>query len=254
MDLLIMTFNLRYDNPEDGENSWSNRKAKVVEIIKQEQPVIIGTQELLPAMIKDLDELLTEYDWFGQPRQSNDEYSVIFYKKDEVRFVENGTFWLSETPLVEASISWDSSLPRICTWGEFVCLNSPHRFRVFNTHLDHISEEARIKGVQVIEKYMAALNESEHLPAILTGDFNAEPASDEVKFWMDKPFTSVYSVMKIQGEGLTFHDFEGGSDGEPIDYIFVSKDIEIKSGRIIHSKMDNMYPSDHYPVSAIVKI
>ncbi|MFJ7724645.1 endonuclease/exonuclease/phosphatase family protein [Neobacillus sp. NPDC097160] len=254
MDLLIITFNLRYDNPEDGENSWSNRKAKVAEIIKQEQPAIIGTQELLPAMIKDLDELLTDYDWFGQPRQNDDEHCAIFYKKDMVQLVKNGTFWLSETPSVKASISWNSALPRICTWGEFVCLNSVHRFRVFNTHLDHISEEARIKGVQVIEKYMSALNESEHLPAILTGDFNAEPDSDEVKFWEDKPFTSVYSVMKTTGKELTFHDFEGSLEGAPIDFIFVSKDIEIKSGRIIHSKVDNRYPSDHYPVSAAVKI
>ncbi|QCJ44313.1 endonuclease/exonuclease/phosphatase family protein [Bacillus sp. S3] len=254
MDLLIMTFNLRYDNPEDGENSWSNRKAKAAEIIKQEQPAIIGTQELLPAMIKDLDELLTEYNWFGQPRQSNDEHSAIFYKKDKVELVKSGTFWLSETPTVEASISWDSALPRICTWGEFICLGSAQKFRVFNTHLDHISEEARIKGVRVIEAYMDALNKSEPLPAILTGDFNAEPASDEVKFWKDKLFTSIYSVMKIQGAGLTFHDFEGGFVGEPIDYIFVSKNIKIESGTIIHSKVENGYPSDHYPVSAIVKI
>jgi endonuclease/exonuclease/phosphatase family metal-dependent hydrolase len=256
MDVRIMTFNLRYDNACDGINSLSNRIGKIVHIMKQEQPDIIGTQELLPTMISDLAKRLPNYDWFGKPRRSNDEHSAIFFRKDLVQVINNGTFWLSETPLIEGSTSWNSSLPRICTWGEFHCLDYPYKFRVFNTHLDHMSKEARLKGVMGIKQYMDTLNREEHLPLVLMGDFNAYPNSEEVRFWQDdNHFTSVYSTMD-RDETLrkTFHDFEGGYQGEPIDYIFVSKTIQIKSGSILDSKVDNMYPSDHYPVCARINI
>ncbi|NYE05837.1 endonuclease/exonuclease/phosphatase family metal-dependent hydrolase [Bacillus niacini] len=256
MDIVIMTFNLRYDNASDGINSWTNRIGKIVHILEQTQPAVIGTQELLPTMITDFARRLPDYDWFGKPRRSNDEHSAIFFRKDMFRVINSGTFWLSKTPSIEGSSSWNSSLPRICTWGEFHCLDQPNKFRVFNTHLDHMSKEARVNGVRVIKQYMDTLNREDYLPHMLMGDFNAYPNSEEVRFWQEDPqFTSVFSTMdRHETLRKTFHDFEGGYQGEPIDYIFVSKTAQIKSGSIIYSKVDNMYPSDHYPVCARINI
>jgi endonuclease/exonuclease/phosphatase family metal-dependent hydrolase len=253
----IMTFNVRVHVPSDGLNAWPYRVEKLATLINQEHPMIIGTQEMLPSMIKELDGKLTDYDWFGKPRRRDDEYSAIFYRKDKFKVLNHGTFWLSETPAVEGSISWNSNFPRVCTWGEFESIENPHcKFRVFNTHLDHISEEARSKGVHVILHFINQLREKENLPIILMGDFNAFPNSHAVQFLQeDAQFINAYSKIDLD-EHLrkTYHDFKGGIEGEPIDYIFTSPNIEIIKAEIIHKTVDNMYPSDHYPVTALIKV
>ena len=218
---------------------------------------MIGIQELRPHMLEELTAQLPDYDWIGLPRRENDEYTSILYKKSVVQLRDHGTFWLSETPETQGSMSWNTEYPRICTWGEFQFLEKPEtRFRLFNTHLDNISELARVNGVKTIQLYMEKLNDRNSLPHILTGDFNSFPDSVAVKFWTNNQDFIDTFIKCDEAENLrkTFHNFEGGEEGEPIDYIFVTSDIQILKTKIIRSKVDNQYPSDHYPVCSIMDI
>jgi endonuclease/exonuclease/phosphatase family metal-dependent hydrolase len=253
----IMTFNVRVDIPNINKNAWSDRIEKVAEVINQESPVIIGLQEAKIEMISELINELPNYHWEGEPRRKDDECTPIFFRKDLVELLETDTFWLSKTPFEEGSMSWDSSYPRICTWGEFSFKEEPNnRFRVFNTHLDHMSEDARNQGVQLIGRIINQLNKKDLLPSILMGDFNDYPNSETVIFCeKEMQFVNAYSIM-AQEEYVrkTFHDFEGGDEGEPIDYIFVSKDVKLLGVEIIRTKINGLYPSDHYPLTMIAEL
>lgn len=186
-------------------------KIFIAQIINEEKPLLIVTQELLPHMVLDLEKILKEYTWVGKPRSMGDEYNAIFYRKDLIKRINHGTFWLSETPAVEGSISWDATLPRICTWVEVETIDSKFKFRLFNTYLDHVSKEAWVHGIKIIKDFINQINAREQLPTILTGDFNTEhPADEEVAFWTKKSgFISVFTKMEgKQKTRKTFHDFK----------------------------------------------
>ncbi|MCC2683995.1 MAG: endonuclease [Paenibacillaceae bacterium] len=94
---------------------------------------------------------------------------------------------------------------------------------------------------------------------ILTGDFNSYPQSDVVQFMRGQLAFDEHTVDMIDAysviagsPGLTSHGFAGGEDGEPIDYIFVSPDVRVRQVAVDRRKVDEGYPSDHYPVFADV--
>jgi endonuclease/exonuclease/phosphatase family metal-dependent hydrolase len=250
MELCMMTFNLRVDIPSDGENKWLNRADKVAEMIIKHNPIIIGIQEGLSYMLTDIVDRLGAYQWIGQGREAGNkgEFSAIFYKKDVLRVVENGQFWLSEQQDNPGSKSWGADYPRICTWGLFQFLQQPEKeFYIYNTHLDHISQEAREKGVQMIWDKMFS-QQQKTIPSFLTGDFNATPDNNVIKFLKNtNELIDAYSI--LQGEvGSTFHSFSGGTMGYPIDYIFATSNVELQNILVDRSKVSDCLPSDHYPV------
>jgi endonuclease/exonuclease/phosphatase family metal-dependent hydrolase len=52
----VMSYNIRYDNPGDGDDQWANRKEAVVELIKYYQPSVLGLQEALHHQLAFMDE------------------------------------------------------------------------------------------------------------------------------------------------------------------------------------------------------
>src|SRR5699024_9398527 len=119
----VMSYNIRYDNPDDAPNNWDNRKGSVANLIQFYEPAFIGTQEALFNQLQDLDESLENYDWIGKGRKDGKkggEYSAILYDTDKFRLVSDtdSTMWLSRTP-DKPSKDWDAALPRIITWGKF---------------------------------------------------------------------------------------------------------------------------------------
>lgn len=255
--LSVMTFNLRQNTPVDGINAWPYRIDKVTQIITSNKPNLIGTQEGLYSMLNDIQKELPQYGMIGNGREGDrkDEHCAIFYNKDMLKLLNHDQFWLSETPDKVNSISWNSAYSRICTWGTFCFLNHPSKeFVVFNTHLDHVSEEAKEKGIQLIWSKMQTVIQ-EGYPVILTGDMNATPKSKTIQFLrgeitldgINVNLTDSYTTLD-QLPGATSHQFTGTIDGEPIDYIFTSKNIKVENTKIDRSIFDGHYPSDHYPV------
>jgi len=157
---------------------------------------------------------------------------------------------LSETPNL-VSKGWDGACNRICTYGLFKDLKTKKTFWVFNTHLDHVGDEARVKGVELILSKMKEINTKKY-PVFLMGDFNSEPQTKqiaEVKQVMDD--TKDISKEKPFGPSGTFNDFK---HNEPVtlllDYIFISKNsgLTVKKHAVLSDSKDLKYPSDHLPV------
>ncbi|MGM1046266.1 MAG: endonuclease/exonuclease/phosphatase family protein [Bacillota bacterium] len=253
MSITAMTFNLRVNVPTDGINAWPYRKHRAAAIIAASAPDIFGTQEGTSAMLKDLDEALPDYHRIGNGRlgegnHPNDEYCAIYYKHAELTPLKHGQFWLSETSSEPGSISWDSSLPRICTW---VCFQSKKisdfQFYVLNTHFDHMGLIARQKSAQLVLKQIQQYREEHQIPVILMGDFNASPEQPEITM-LRQQLQDAYALLS-EPIGCTFHDFKGGQDGEPIDYIFTTPDIKMTDILIHRDQIDGGFPSDHYAIS-----
>jgi endonuclease/exonuclease/phosphatase family metal-dependent hydrolase len=251
-NLKMMSYNIRLDVASDGENAWPNRKDYFTSQIQFYSPDIFGVQEATPGQIIDIGLALPEYSKFGIGREENEtgEACTIYYKKQRFKVEQINTFWLSETPNV-VSKGWDAACNRICTYALFKDLKTKKLFWVFNTHLDHVGNEARVKGVQLILSKMKEIN-TKNYPAFLMGDFNSEPNTNqiaEVKKEMDD--TKEISKEKPFGPSGTFNDFK---HNEPvtllIDYIFISKNsgLTIQKHAVLSDSKDLKYPSDHLPV------
>ena len=160
-NLKLMTYNIRLDVMSDGENNWTNRKDFFTAQIQFYEPDLLGVQEAKPNQVIDIAQALSQYDYIGIGREGEGkgESSNIFYKKDRFKVMQSGTFWLSETPEV-ISKGWDAAFNRVCTYGLFKDLKTNQTFWMFNTHLDHIGEVARTKGILLILSKMQTLNKS----------------------------------------------------------------------------------------------
>jgi endonuclease/exonuclease/phosphatase family metal-dependent hydrolase len=250
--LKIMTYNIRLDVASDGENDWNHRKDYFTSQIQFYEPDIFGVQEARPNQVIDIATSLLQYDNVGIGREGigKGESSNIFYKKERFRVKESNTFWLSETPN-EISKGWDAAFNRVCSYALFKDLKTKQLFWVFNTHLDHIGEDARTKGIQLILSKIKQLNTKKY-PVIFMGDFNSQPNENRIitlKKVMDD--SREVSQEKPFGPSGTFNNF---IHNEPvtklIDYIFISKNsiLKVKKFAILSDSKDLRYPSDHLPV------
>lgn len=256
----LMTYNIRYDNPSDGENVWTNRRDVLLNQILFYEPDVIGTQEGLEHQIKYLDENLKSYKYVGIARadvkeNSIGEYSAVFYNVNKFKDLKSGTFWLSKTP-DKPSRGWDASLNRICTYILLKDKKSGKKFWVFNTHFDHKGIEARQKSAELIIKKIKGINK-EKLPVFLMGDFNLTPDESPIKY-ITKNLIDSKSVSQQQpfGPDGTFNGFKVSDDrNRRIDYIFVSqKNIIVKKYAVLANVRQLKYPSDHFPVYISVEI
>ncbi|WP_235528267.1 endonuclease/exonuclease/phosphatase family protein [Sphingomonas sp. Leaf231] len=257
-EVRVMTFNVRFANPADGANVWSARREVFMRTVREADADVIGTQELLRSQGEDLVTALPGYRWFGRDRLGghDTEYMGIFYRADRLRLLRSGDFWLSETPEKPGSISWGANLPRMVTWGVFETMRDkkPLRFVMANTHFAHRGaedEEARTSSAALIAKRLPTI--ARGLPIVLTGDLNTRPDSAAVRrltaFMTD---ASAPARTKDAPSG-TFHDFTGTAEpGKWIDYVMV-KGFRPVSASVLTTHDGARYPSDHFPIVAVVK-
>ncbi|HML64503.1 MAG TPA: endonuclease/exonuclease/phosphatase family protein [Dysgonomonas sp.] len=262
VDLNVMSFNIRYDNPDDSLNNWQYRKDVAAKTIKNQNADIVGTQEVLVNQLNDLKSRLPEYNTIGVGREDGieqGEYSAILYKKDRFKEIKSGYFWLSETPEVAGSKGWDGACERIATWAILEDISSKKQLFFINTHLDHVGKIARQEGVTLLLSRANAL--ANGLPIIMTGDFNATPESDVIKHVTDvnSPKHLIHSkdiAVEKSGTDWTFHGFGKVpmERREFIDYVFVSKGIKVAKHSVLPEKLDDTFISDHSVVVAQIEI
>ncbi|QZT38807.1 endonuclease/exonuclease/phosphatase family protein [Halosquirtibacter xylanolyticus] len=248
----IMTYNIRYDNPNDGEQSWSHRKDGILALIKYHDPQILCVQEALNSQVKDLKSGLDHYGFVGVGRddgQENGEYAGIFYDKDKYSRVEDGHFWLSATSN-KASIGWDAACIRICTWVKLRDKMTRKLLVVFNTHFDHVGKKAQSESAKLIVSKIRELTEQGKYSYVLTGDFNMEPQANAIQY-LSKKYDDAKKVSytKPYGPNGTFNrfDFNHPLDSR-IDYIFVKEGLEVEHYAVLSDSKDLHYYSDHLPV------
>ena len=297
--LRVGSYNIRNERHKDDagtENEWSKRKTDLLELVKKLDYDIFGLQEVLPGQADFLKENLPGYAMAGVHRDDGaraGEASPVFYKKDRFEVLKSGTFWLSEKPDTPGSQSWGSSKPRICTWAYLKDLRSGKKFLFANTHTDHRSKEAKIKGTRLILKRMRRLV-PRGTPIVFTGDHNCretdKPAREISKTlksalfisktpvigpwrtfngwaWRDKEFSAV-EAFKLAPEARNSRegspDAEKNSDGTHqweacgarIDYIYVSDGITVESYETVSEPRPGtkLYPSDHFPLVADIRL
>ena len=256
--LRVMTFNIRYNNPDDGEHAWPHRKERVASVIRFHEADLVGMQEALQGQIDDLEALLPEYAWFGVGRDDGataGEFSPIFYRKDRFDLIDQATFWLSETPEVVGSQGWDAALPRIVTWGRFRDNRTGTAFFLFNTHFDHRGAQARTESARLLLAQIDAL--AADAPVVVTGDFNVEPTTEAYRVMVEELGDArLRSATPPHGPDETYWGFtvETDEEGRQIDYIFVSPDVGVERFGVLTDHWNGHFPSDHLPVLAEVAL
>lgn len=254
MLIKIMSLNLRYDKPDVGVQNWHIRKEAIASLIKQYQPHLIGTQEGLPHQIQDLKNMLPDYTNIGGDRSGSgtSEHCSILFRYHELYCLETQDFFLSDTPNIAGSISWDHGIPRMTTWGRFKILteNLDHEIILFNTHLDHEVAKARELGVKLIKQIMGNFDLNQGY-FFLTGDFNTEFNSNTRKLLTQVLNNQVKledSLSKIHfSQNKTFHDFTG-KGLYSIDTIYYDSRLKMSKIMIEQSKFNQIFPSDHFPI------
>lgn len=255
----VMTYNIRTSAAADSSNGWEFRKDNLTAQVRYHQPDLLGVQEAREEQLKDMQERLPEYAWYGVGRDDqskSNEYSAIFYLKSRFKILGSGTFWLSENPEKPASKSWDSALPRICSWIKVSDLHTKKTFYHFNTHFDHKGPIARAHSSSIILQKIKTIAGSSKV--IVTGDFNTNSEQEPYK-----AITAGGTLLDAQFISKTPHYGPTGTSSgfwvdkplrAKIDFIFVSKGITVLQHAVLADQKDNRYYSDHLAVIAEIQI
>ena len=279
VELKVMSFNVRYGTAKDGPNDWDHRRALFMELLRTAEPDIIGLQEALRFQLDEIRTELPNYAEIGVGRDDGKtagEYAAILYRRDKFSVLSAKTFWLSDTPDVPGSKSWGNHVARVCTFALLRDRKTQRQFYFFNTHMDHESEPARVKGAELIAKSIENTR-MPGVPVIFSGDLNATPDSVAVRYLTGRPGDAPAprgegrSLLNLRGPGFidtyvaanpsakpqesgTFHDFKCNFDGRRIDYILVEPGMTTLEAAIDHTVREGRGASDHWAITARIRL
>jgi endonuclease/exonuclease/phosphatase family metal-dependent hydrolase len=254
--LRIISYNIRFNNPKDGDNAWPYRKDQVASVLRFHCADLIGLQEALEDQVNDLAERLPQFNWVGVGREdgrTQGEFAAIFYRQARLELLEQSSFWLSETPQLPGHRGWDAGSIRVVTWGRFRDRLTGQSFFHFNTHLDNRGEQARREGARLLLAKIEAIAQA--APVIVTGDFNCAEDSEPYRILTGAAGRSLHDARYLSSHGhhgptkTTNSNFAGLLE-EKIDYIFVKNGVNVNQHGVLSDHWDGHYPSDHLPVLA----
>lgn len=281
----VASYNVRYDNPHDGDNGWAYRKEHVKALIQFHDFDIFGIQEGMYNQVTDI-AALKQYAWYGKGRDDGDqkgEHCAIYYKKDRFELLKSGSFWLSETPDIP-TIGWDSRVnKRVCSWGRFRDLINKNEFYFFSVHFDNLGAQARRESAKLMVAKIPEI--AGDMPVIVVGDFNSTPETEQIAtmetllkdsykiskiepygpdrtssgFQYDpvreKRMDSIYAARAQENSELTTANTVQRRGSRRIDYIFVSDKITVLNyGAITDFYGAFRFPSDHFPIVSKILI
>jgi endonuclease/exonuclease/phosphatase family metal-dependent hydrolase len=252
----LMTYNIRYANPNDGVNYWENRKDKMARLLQYYEPAFLGIQEGMLHQVEYLDSCLDSYDYIGVGRddgKQKGEFCALYYDATRYIVIIDSTFWLSETPDIPSN-GWDANLNRVCTYGLFEDIRTKSRIWVMNTHFDHRGKLARENSARLILERIKLLDKDD-LPLVLMGDFNATPEEKPIQILTSELSDgAAISKKPLYGPPGTSNGFRDGKIVRRIDYLF-TRNIKVLSYAHIDDRRDNnLHVSDHQPVLMEIEI
>ena len=257
-ELNVMTFNIRYNTRNDSLNAWPYRKDNAASQIKFHNVHILGIQEAWHEQMMDLSQPRSKYKYVGVGRddgKTKGEYSAIFYDTTRMKLLGSSTFWLSLTPEIPGSKSWDAAITRIVTWAKFTDIKRNRTFFVFNTHFDHIGKEARRESARLLKQKVKDI--AGNNPVVITGDFNSKPSDEPIKIITESNDkdkfidTKAVSLTPHYGPQGTFNAFTSKEiDNEPIDFIFLKGKWKVLQHATLSQTWGGRFSSDHFPVFA----
>jgi len=256
--LVVMTYNIRLNTPDDGVNAWPERKDKVIALMRNQKADIFGLQEVLVDQLRDIEKAFPEYGRIGVGRDDGKEageFSPVFFHKERFQLLNSGTFWLSPKPSTPGSRGWDAACNRVVSWGLFKDIKTGKSFGFFNTHFDHEGRMARRNSAFLLMNAVDSI--AGKLPSVITGDFNSTPETEPMYIMTGRarPWLLFDDTRKFcpgrTGPSYTYTGFEVGAiPGQLIDYILVKHIKTVLSHTVIDENDGKYYPSDHLPVVA----
>ena len=259
----VMTFNIRNGYAKDGANHWKHRRDMVVDVIAEHGSDIVGIQEAFDFQADHIAQAMPQYGMYYVGRDDGvkaGESCAILYRRDRYELAAFGTFWFSDTPS-KPSTHWGNKHLRICSWVRLVNKADSKGVYVYNLHLDHISQNSREKSTQLLARRISTRKEKD--PYVVMGDFNMGMDNTGMKHLqevgVDTPYkrlVSAWARMHPEKAGIirTGHGFKGGRSGTAIDHILVEEGTLVIKADIDQRTIEGRYPSDHYPVTAKVKL
>lgn len=258
MHLTVMTCNVRYYGANDGENGWLYRRQLCVDVIRSRSPHIICTQELSREQCRDLKKAFPDFACYGLIDEAvgYNPTNGILFRRDSCELLSAGGYWLSESPHVPGSSSWESACVRLANWTRLRVTGTDRELRVVNTHLDHVSQLARVNQARLIVQDAAAFPCT--YPQVLTGDMNCDATNEAIHVlkaggWLD----SYAQVHGTEDPGHTFHRFVGPAFESTVgkmDWVFYRGELSVVGAEVIRDSREGRFPSDHYFCSAEVEI
>lgn len=255
--LRVVTYNIRYANPGDGLDAWPNRVESVATFLDRQD--IAGLQEVTFPQLEDLRRRLDAFDAYGVGRddgKQGGEHAVIFYRRERLEAVDQGTFWLSDSPERVGVAGWDAALPRTCTWIVLRDKLSGRSMLVANTHFDHRGSVARAESGKLVRRMLR--ERAGDLPVILLGDFNSEADSDPYRGLTAGDYlvdARSASQTEPTGPNSTWNGFQAIEAGRVIDHIFVHGDLDVLELAALDPRTAaSRFASDHLPVRALIAI
>lgn len=278
-ELVVASYNIRNDNQGDAQrgNGWVQRCPVICDQIEWNDVDVFGAQEVKRNQIDDMLRELEDYDYVGVGRddgKDKGEFSPVFYKRDRFKLLDQGTFWISETPEKVGVKGWDAALPRICSYARLQDKVTKRKFWFFNLHMDHVGVEARREGAKLIARKITQMCGNE--PAMVSGDFNVDQNNEAYKTIVSQGvLTDSYEKSaKRYIQNGTFNSFNPNLYTKSrIDHIFVTKQVNVSHYAVLtdgywtentmpaksikgeaapkeisFQKYIHRCPSDHYPV------
>lgn len=259
--LRVMSFNIRTRNPFDFGNGWGFRRDALTQTIRRFEPDVLGTQECRNSQARDLQKVLPEYDFVGAGRSDGDdggEMCAIFYRRDKFSKLDEGHFWLSNTPEDEGSKDW-GMFPRMVTWVKLTPRGGFEPFFLFNTHFD-LNRTAQLRSAKILQERVSLIAGSS--PVVVTGDFNTGEGSAPYKLLVGAGMGRGGRLVDTHRQADptydtpegTRHGFRGGSGGHRIDWILASSQFKTLAAGIERYRHNGRLPSDHFPVTAVLQL
>jgi endonuclease/exonuclease/phosphatase family metal-dependent hydrolase len=258
----VMTFNIRYATDRDAENRWTARRQMLIDLLRKQTPDLLGVQEALDVQLSDILRGLPGYAVTGVGRDDGraaGEYSGILFRTGRFRVAQAGTFWLSATPETVASRTWGNRITRICSWARFIDQDGQALW-MYNVHLDHESQPSREQSVKLLLERIRSRSDRDE-PVIVTGDFNVGEGNPALEPLLGRsqgppPFIDTFRALHPDEQEVgTYTAFEfGRTKGDKIDYVLVEPGTEVLRAEILRFSRNKRYPSDHFPVTATVRL
>jgi endonuclease/exonuclease/phosphatase family metal-dependent hydrolase len=252
-----MTFNIRYGTAPDGADAWPNRRALAVRVIREFDPAVLALQEALRSQLDEIERALPSFGEIGVGRDDGrqaGEYAAILYDRRRLAAIDQGWFWLSDTPDVAGSMTWGNRFPRIVTWARLADRAAAATFYIFDTHWDHESQPARDGSARLLLERIAARADPGS-PVVLAGDFNSGQDNPAFRALLASGLADTFRALHPDARDTgTFHAFRGDRGGPKIDAILVSPQWQPLQAEIVHTVESGHYPSDHFPVTAVVAL
>ena len=256
-EITVVSSNIRFDNPNDGNHIWKNRIEILSELINSSKPDFLGTQE---GWRSQLYELYTKFDnlkivdnhrtWIEERM-----YPTIFINPETFDVLKSGDIWLSETPNKPASKSFNSAFPRLCTWAKVKHQKTSKKFFLINAHLDHLETDTRQEQIKVLINEISKIRDKEE-NILFTGDFNEGPNEKvrEILLESSLGLSDPWQEIKKEEEA-SHHKFTGENpDGHRIDWILKTGPLDTINIMLIKDHKEKIFPSDHFPVVCKLKL